>query len=117
MMTTKKTILVGLILFLWGNFSYSQTYWYQGGSSDGATSETIESTICSTPSQYFAYLGGDGDGSSVETSEGVSCNTPFHFFAYSGGDGDGQGSETSESVVCSNPNHHDKKAFLFSRFR
>ena len=104
MMTTKKTILVGLILFLWGNFSYSQTYWYQGGSSDGATSETIESTICSTPSQYFAYLGGDGDGSSVETSEGVSCNTPFHFFAYSGGDGDGQGSETSESVVCSNPN-------------
>ncbi len=103
MKTTKIKFLVGLILSLWGTFSYSQTYWYMGGNSDGSAYENLISNTCSTPNHFYAYMGGNGDGGGLETFESTMCGTPNHFFAYMGGKGDGQGVETIENTTCGFP--------------
>lgn len=102
MKTTKKNIVV-LALFLLAHLSiYAQ---YNGGSSDGSTSDIVSLTSCSTPSHFYAYFGGDNDGAGLETISTTTCGFSNHFYAYFGGTGDGAGVEQLDQTSCGIPAH------------
>lgn len=102
MKTTKKNIVV-LALFLLAHLSiYAQ---YNGGNSDGNSSETVSMTSCPTPPHFYAYFGGANDGSGSETISTTTCGFSNHFYAYFGGMGDGAGVEQFSQTSCGTPNH------------
>ena len=102
MKTTKNKIVV-LILFLLAHLSiYAQ---YSGGNSDGAVSDQLSITSCSTPTHFYAYFGGTSDGSASETISNTTCGFSNHFYAYFGGTGDGAGDNLLSQTACGNPAH------------
>ncbi len=105
MKTTYIKLLVGFIVFLWGNLAKAQDYWYMGGIADGSATESVINNTCSTPYHFYAYAGGIADGAAVNTIEDNTCGTPNHFFAYAGGDADGAAVNTLADNSCGTPNN------------
>jgi PKD repeat protein len=102
MKTTKNKIVV-LILFLLAHLSiYAQ---YSGGDSDGAVSEQLNVTSCSTPLHFYAYFGGNGDAAGLETISTTTCGLSNNFYAYFGGSGDGGSTEELSQTSCGAPAH------------
>ena len=90
-MKTTKIYLVVCLTFLLTQFTaFAQ---YNGGVSDGATSNQLSATSCSTPAHFYAYFGGNNDGSSVEELSTTTCGTAPFQFAYMGGNADGAATE------------------------
>ena len=98
-----KTIKLKIIVFLLLIFSCSIYAQYIGGDSDGSTSETVSTIICSTPPSFYPYFGGNSDAAAIETLENTTCSFPNHFYAYFGGLADAATVETLENSVCGFP--------------
>ena len=100
-MKTTKFYMVVFLMFLFSNVSlYAQ---YNGSNADGATSDNLSTTSCSTPAHFYAYFGGSDDGAGTETLSATTCGTPAHFFAYFGGTNDGAAEETISTTTCGTP--------------
>ena len=78
-------------------------YAYFGGVNDGSGVEEFSTTTCGTAAFQFAYMGGAADGAATEEASITACGIPPSFFAYMGGNNDGAGVETFEVNVCAFP--------------
>lgn len=98
-----KTIQYKIIVFCLILINCSLFAQYNGGDSDGNSSETILLTSCATPASFFPYFGGNSDAAAVDILENTTCPFSNHFYAYFGGQADGAAVETIENNVCSFP--------------
>jgi len=99
--TTKYYIVVFLTLILARTNSYAQ---YNGGIGDGAITNVLTLTSCSTPpSSFYAYFGGTGDGGITNQVNYTACGTPPQDFAYMGGIADGAITNLLTLTACATP--------------
>nr|MDQ3048188.1 PKD domain-containing protein [Bacteroidota bacterium] len=100
--TTKLYIVVFIAFVLAQTSGFAQ---YNGGSGDGAKTELLSLTICSTPPDFFAFFGGTGDAAGVELLSLTTCSTPAPFYAYFGGASDGANVDLLMNTACGTPPH------------
>jgi PKD repeat protein len=100
MKTIKLYIVVCLTFILTQFDGFAQ---YNGGNSNGATANQLNTTSCSIPAHFYAYFGGNNDGSSVNELSTASCGTAAFQFAYMGGIADGAAIEELSTTACSIP--------------
>jgi PKD repeat protein len=98
--TTKIYIVVFLCLILARTPVFAQ---YTGGSADGAHTDMLSLTGCTTPPHFYAYFGGTGDGAHTDLVTYTACGTPSQFFAFMGGTADGAATDLLTLTACATP--------------